>query len=90
MIHTNRVSFTIWYRKIGISNGGSVSDAAANVNNSPNDGHVGAYIDDHGNQPSTEEENEDEDLWRRVVGEVVETTSGEVTFWYVFPHSEEG
>ena len=41
MIHTNRVSFTIGCRKIiGISNSVSVSDAAADANNSPNDGHV--------------------------------------------------
>ena len=65
-----------------------MSDAAANVNNSPKDSYVTVNYDYHWNQPSAKEENKDEDPSRQVVREVVEAASGEESFRHIFADSE--
>ena len=71
-----------------ISSGDTLSDVTATTSNSSDDDRVAVDYDAQRNHPSPDKENQDENLRFHIVGHVVETTTGEQSFGYVFSYSE--
>jgi len=66
-----------------------LSDVPANMKNSQNDGRVTVDYDAQRDDPGSEEENQDENSSCYIVRHVIEAATGEQSFGYVFPYSEE-
>ena len=64
-------------------------NVSPNLSNNPDDGRVRVHNNAQRNDPSSNKENQDEDLGSHIFGQVIKTASSEVTFGFVFSYTEE-